>query len=80
MYKTAYFIVLIVSAMVLFMVSAYAVQENNTTAREKISVLNNITVNNTDTNITGTNFTAIKNTAAIKTAVTRTSQPRTTLP
>ena len=69
MYKAATFIVLIVSAMVLFVVSAYAVQENNTTGTEKISTLNNTTMNNTDTNITGTNFTAINNTVAIETAV-----------
>jgi hypothetical protein len=50
--------------MVLFMVSAYAVQENNTTSKEKISLLNNTTVNNTYANNTGTNFTAINNTAA----------------
>ena len=56
--------VLILSAMVLFMVSAYAVQENNTTSKEKISLLNNTTVNNTYANNTGTNFTAINNTAA----------------
>lgn len=69
MYKTASFTVLIVSAMVLFVVSAYAAQENNTTGTEKISALNNTTVNNTDTNITGTNFAAINNTVAIGAAV-----------
>jgi hypothetical protein len=65
MYKATTFMVLMASAMVLFTVSAYAVQENNTTSNEKISVLNNATVNNTDTNNTGTNFMAINNTIAI---------------
>jgi hypothetical protein len=71
MYKAATFMLLILSAMVLFMVSAYAVQENNTTSKERISVLNNTTVNNTNTNNTGTNFTVINNTAAIKTVVSQ---------
>ena len=64
MRKATTFMVLILSAMVLFMVSAYAVQENNTTSKEKISVLNNTTVNSTYANNTGKNFTAINNTAA----------------
>ena len=71
MYKATTFMVLIVSALVLFMVSAYAVQENNTTSNEKIFVLNNTTVNNTDINNTGTNFTTINNTTALGTAVSR---------
>ena len=58
--------ILVVSAMVLFTVSAYAVQENNTTAKEIIPALNNTTTNNTDNNITETNLTAVNNTAAIK--------------
>jgi hypothetical protein len=71
MHKAASFMVLIISALTLFIVSAYAVQENNTSAKEIISVLNNTTVNNTDTNSTGTNFTAINNTTAIKTVVSQ---------
>ncbi|VVB63850.1 Uncharacterised protein [uncultured archaeon] len=69
MYRASYLMILVVSAMVLFTVSAYAVQENNTTAKEIIPALNNTTTNNTDNNITSTNFTAINNTVAIKTAV-----------
>lgn len=71
MYKATSFTVLIMSAMVLFMVSASAVQENNTTSKEKISVLINTTVNNSEINNTGANITAINNTAAIKTAVSQ---------
>ena len=62
--------------MVLFIVSAYAVQENNTSAKEIISVLNNTTTNDTNTNITSTNITssnlkAVDNIVAIKTAVSQ---------
>jgi hypothetical protein len=69
MYKAASFNVLMVSALALFMISAYAVQENNSTANEKISALNNTTVNSTEANSTGTYVTAINNAALIKTTV-----------
>jgi len=76
MYRASYFMILVVSAMVLFIVSAYAVQENNTSAKEIISVLNNTTTNDTNTNITSTNITssnlkAVDNIVAIKTAVSQ---------
>ena len=63
--------ILVVSAMVLFIVSAYAVQENNTSAKEIISVLNNTTTNDTNTNITSSNLKAVDNIVAIKTAVSQ---------
>ena len=66
MYKAATFMVMVVSAMVIFMVPGYAVQENNTTAKEKIPVLNNTTMNNANISITSTNLTGVNNTAAIK--------------
>ena len=67
--KTASLMVLIVSVMVLFMVSAYAVQENNITAKEKNPTLNNTTGNDTNTAIVSTNLTGINYTNELKTAV-----------